>query len=150
MVPEPCARMAGSTARMPKKTPLKLMSAACAQARGSTAASGPIGSMTPALLISASMRPKASWARATAAWTWLYSATSQVIASAWAPFRRSRVAISVMPLGGAGEEQDRRALLGHGLGGGGADAAAGPGEDHRLAGELTHARLPPRGSCFSG
>ena len=97
MVPEPCARIPGSTARMPKKTPLKLMSAACAQARGSTAASGPIGSMTPALLISASMRPKASRARATAAWTWLYSATSQVIASAWAPFRRSRVAIAVMP-----------------------------------------------------
>ena len=35
MTPEPCARIAGSTARMPWKTPLKLMSAACAQARGS-------------------------------------------------------------------------------------------------------------------
>ena len=84
MVPDPCARIAGSTARMPKKTPLKLMSAACAQARGSAVASGPIGSMTPALLISASMRPKASCARPTAACTWLHSATSQVIASAWA------------------------------------------------------------------
>ena len=97
MVPDPCARITGSTARMPWKTPLKLMSTACAQARGSVAASGPIGSMTPALLISASIRPKASWARATAACTWLYSATSQVIASACAPFRRSRVATSVMP-----------------------------------------------------
>ena len=82
---------------MPKKTPLKLMSAACAQARGSALASGPIGSMTPALLISASIRPKASCARATAACTWLNSATSQVIASAWAPSRRSRVASWVMP-----------------------------------------------------
>ena len=67
MTPEPCARISGSTARMPWKTPLKLMSAACAQARGSAEASGPIGSMTPALLIIASMRPKASRARATAA-----------------------------------------------------------------------------------
>ena len=67
MMPEPCARIVGSTARMPKKTPLKLVSAACAQARGSTVAIGPIGSMTPALLISASIRPKASRARATAA-----------------------------------------------------------------------------------
>ena len=43
------------------------------------------------------MRPKASWARATAACTWLNSATSQVIASAWAPLLRSRVASAVMP-----------------------------------------------------
>ena len=97
MTPAPCARMSGSTARMPKKTPLKLMSAACAQARGSTLAKGPIGSITPALLISASIRPKASRARATAACTWENSATSQVIASAWPPLLRSRVASVVMP-----------------------------------------------------
>jgi hypothetical protein len=53
--------------------------------------------MTPALLISASTRPKASCARATAAATWLNSATSQVIASTLPPSRRSRVASSVMP-----------------------------------------------------
>ena len=34
MTPAPCARISGSTARMPKKTPLKLMSTACAHARG--------------------------------------------------------------------------------------------------------------------
>ena len=97
---------------------------------------------------SASIRPKASCARATAACTWLHSATSQVIASAWAPARRSRVASCGDPLGRAGEQQQRRALRGHRLGGGGADAAAGAGEDHGLAGELAHARLPREAVFF--
>ena len=141
ITPLRCARISGSTARMPLKMPLTLTSTPCAQARGSAVASGAIGSMTPALLISASILPKASRARATAACTWLYSATSQVIASAWAPFLRSRVATRGDPLGRAREEQQRRALGRHRLGRGRADAPAGAGDDDRLSGKQCHRRL---------
>jgi hypothetical protein len=61
--------MTGSTACMPWKTPLRLMSITWPQASGSAASIRATGSMAPALLIRMSTVPKASTAAVTAAST---------------------------------------------------------------------------------
>ena len=128
---------------MPKKTPLKLMSAACAQARGSAAGQRP-DRLDDAGVVD--QRVDAAEGLVGAGDRGLHLAVLGDVAG-------HRLGLGAAPaqprgelgdaLGRAGEEQHRRALGGQRLGGGRADAAARPGDDHGLAGELTHARSSP-------
>src|SRR6478672_12938849 len=74
--PEPCVRMTGTAARMPLTAPRTLTRKARSQSSVDRLWMRPFGESTPALLISASSRPKRSTERATTASTWATSLTS--------------------------------------------------------------------------
>src|SRR2546426_758902 len=82
IAPPPALRIEGSTARIPRYEPVRLMSITCRQVAGSVSAIGPKRTI-PALLTSTETGPKASSAAATVAAQSLSLVTSRREENAW-------------------------------------------------------------------
>ena len=132
MVPAPDAISAGSRARVTCIRPITLTSYIARQSSASASATGLAPNAPPALLTRTSSRPPTASARAATDSAEVTSQTTGGAADLGGQVGH--------PVGAAGGAEDVEALGGQPAGGGGADAAAGAGDDGGAV----------RGACWGG